>query len=286
MRVIMVPVADRPESTTALQVATGIAQRIDANIVGCHLRPHRDKDEDYKMGLQIFGGARKDWLEQLHKRSTDTAAKRAGATFADITAQAGFKAAKRASLDGKSTAVWREQVGSPDKLMSIIGPLSDLTVLSRPTAKGNIARMFMLAALMRGTRPVLILPPRQTRAPGKRIAIAWNQGPEAAAVVAACMPLLQAAEQVTIISCGAESRLGPKSQHLKLYLRHYGVEADHIATRGRDEQGELLGAYKDSNSDVLMMGAYSRTRFREMVFGGMTQFMLNKATLPVIMKHS
>ena len=47
-----------------------------------------------------------------------------------------------------------------------------------------------------------------------------------------------------------------------------------------------MGVYKDSRSDLLLMGAYSRARFRELVFGGMTEYMLTAAKLPVIMQHA
>ena len=57
-------------------------------------------------------------------------------------------------------------------------------------------------------------------------------------------------------------------------------------SRGRAEEKELLAAYKSSKSDLLLMGAYSRTRFREMVFGGMTEYMLTKVRIPVVMQHA
>jgi nucleotide-binding universal stress UspA family protein len=287
MRVILVPFSDRPESKTALGVAAGLADRVGANVVGCHLRPHREMDKDYQaFGLPLFGSPKKEWLEQLAKKSTDSAAKRAGKSFAELMTAKGFRLARRPSLKLKKGAIWIEQVGLPDKLMAIMGPLSDLTVVSRPAANGHIARMFLLAALLQSSRPVLILPANQVRIPGKRIAIAWNQSAESARVVSACMPLLETAEQVTIISCGPEGRLGPKAKHLQSYLKNYGVDAAVKATRGKDEVAELLATYKETKSDLLLMGAYSRARFREMVFGGMTQYMLTKAKIPVVMQHS
>ena len=120
---------------------------------------------------------------------------------------------------------------------------------------------------------------------GKRIAIAWNQSAEVARVVSACMPLLQQAEQVTIVSAGLENRLGPKAAQLQSYLKLYGVKAEVVVSRGRNEEQELMSAYKKSTSDLLLMGAYSRARFRELVFGGMTQFILTKSNIPVIMQH-
>ena len=49
---------------------------------------------------------------------------------------------------------------------------------------------------------------------------------------------------------------------------------------------ELMAAYRDSKSDLLLMGAYSRTRLREIVFGGMTEYMLWKAKIPLIIQHA
>ncbi|MDP6437820.1 MAG: universal stress protein [Gammaproteobacteria bacterium] len=287
MKSILVPVSNRPESKTALLAAADLAMRVDANITACHLRPHRDIDRDYSpVGVPLFGTPKNQWIEQLHKKSTATAARETKKFFHELVPEAGLKIVKRTPLGTSGTAIWQEKVGSPDRLMAILGPVNDLTVLSRPSAKAGVARMFALAALLRSSRPVLFLPPRQSKAPGKRVAIAWHQGAETGQLVTAAMPILQTAEQVTIIHCGPEIRLGPKSSHLKIYLRNWGINAKVIATRGRNEEAELLAAYRDSKSDLLLMGAYSRARLREVVFGGMTEYMLWKAKIPLIIQHA
>jgi hypothetical protein len=287
MKVILVPVSDRPESAKALQVSAGLAQRVQANIIGCHLRPHRELDSDYKpTGLPLFGSANSSWLEELNSKSTKSAAHQAHKSFTEIVTDSGFSIVRNFPLNASACAEWQEKVGSPDRLMGIMGPLADLTVVSRPTAGGRVARLFMLAALMHSGRPVLILPPKQSRAPGKRIAIGWNQSAEVSRVIAACMPLLQAAEQVTVISCGPENRPGPKASQLKNYLKAWGVQCKVVKSRGRNEETELMNAYRESRSDLLLMGAYSRSRFRETVFGGMTELMLTRAKIPVILQHT
>jgi hypothetical protein len=129
------------------------------------------------------------------------------------------------------------------------------------------------------------MPPGKAGMPGKRIAIAWNQSPEAARVVSACMPLLQAAEEVHIICAGRDNQLGPKSGQLAAYLTHYGIKANKVMTAGHDERAELTASFRDTGSDLVLMGAYSRARFRELVFGGMTELMLRKSSVPVIMQH-
>jgi nucleotide-binding universal stress UspA family protein len=286
MRVLLVPVSDRPESKAALQVAIALATRLNGNVVGCHLRPHRDPAKGYKeSGLPLFGGADHEWLNELGKKSTESVALKAHKMFEQAVAAADFTLARRPRLGMERSAIWQEKVGVPDKVLGILGPVADLTVVTRPAAKSNVARLFLMAALMHTGRPVLVLPPAQTKVPGKRIAIAWNQGAEVARVVSACMPLIQQAEEVSIVSCGLENRLGPKANQLQGYLKHYGVNAAVITSRGRNEETELLEAYKKTRSDLLLMGAYSRPRFREVVFGGMTQHMLAKAKIPIIMQH-
>ena len=289
MHVLLIPFADRPESRAALQVAIELADRVSANVVGCHLRPHRDLARGYKpRGLPLFGSADKEWLEELGRKTTDSATQRAKKSFAKMVEESGYRLARhpgKRAVDGKH-AIWQERVGLPDKIMAIAGPLSDLVVTTRPSTSGNVARMFMLAALLQSSRPVLVLPPKQLRAPGKRIAIAWNHSAEAARVVSDCMPLLQRAEQVTIITCGGARCLGPNAKQLQDYLRHHGVDSAVKITIGHKEDEELLDAYKASKSDLLLMGAYSRSRFHEMVFGGMTEYMLTKSRIPVIMQHS
>jgi nucleotide-binding universal stress UspA family protein len=287
MKVIMVPVSNRPESRVAMEVAAGLANRLGANIVGYHLRPHRDATKGYQTdGLPLFGCAKRSWLEEFDRKSTKSAAHQARQIFVEVAAKAGLKEVRTPPLGGEGTAHWQEKVGSPDRLMAILGPVADLTVITRPAANGRVARMFLMAALLHTGRPVLILPANAAKEPGRRIAIAWNQSSEASRVVAACMPLLQQAEQVTIVSCGPESRPGPKSSQLKSYLRYWGVDAKAIVTPGKKEEAELIDAYRKSRSDVLLMGAYSRSRVGEIVFGGMTEYVLSRTKIPVIMQHN
>ena len=182
--------------------------------------------------------------------------------------------------------MWSEKVGSPDKLMSIFGPLTDLIVVSRPEKKGGVADMFLHAALLQSSRPVLILPKGGKKSVGTHIMIGWNQSVEAARTVSAVTPLLVAAETVTIVSCGAEDRAGPKSTQLARYLAHYGVKASRLSTRGRDIEGELAAAYQETGADLMIGGAYSKSRWREKILGGTTEWMIHKSRMPVLIHHT
>lgn len=285
MRVIFIPVADRPECARALQTAFSLGQQLGASIHGCHIRPHSYSKVSLPSALSAFEDHEGSWKSACKGKKTHKNAAPARVLFAGVAESHDYKIIKRPhSTPG---AIWQESVGSPDKLLSIMGPVSDLIVVSRPPDKrGKIARLFMLAALRNSSRPVLVLPQSGDSTIGKRISIAWNQSAEAAQAVAAAMPLLQLAEQVNIITCGSENEVGPKSRQLATYLLFWGVKAGHVRAQGGDHAKAILKAHKEARSDLLVMGAYSRSRLSQRIFGGVTEHMLYEADIPVLMLHT
>ena len=197
--------------------------------------------------------------------------------------KAGFEVIRRARQE--PGALWMEKVGSPDRLMGIAGPLADLIVVSRPQKQGGVAEMFLNAALLESGRPVLIIPNANRKAVGTRVCIGWNQSIEAAHSVAAVIPLLKEAEEVTIVSCGPEDQPGPKSTQLVQYLKFYGIKADREATRGRDVEKELAETCRARGANLLVAGAYSKSRWREKIFGGTTEWLIHDCKLPVLLQH-
>ena len=274
MRDILVPVADRPECARALQTAFDLGKKLGASVTGCHIRPHR-----YSKVTLSPAFADAAW----RRKSTKGAPSAARTLFQAIAEKNGFKVTRRSSI--AQTAVWLEKVGSPERLMAIFGPVTDLVVVSRPTKPGNVADMFLHAALIESGRPVLVLPQSNLKSIGRHVAIAWNQSADAARAVTAAMPLLQEADDVTIITCGSEDKAGPKSSHLAAYLRNWGVHSKRKTTRGRDVEAELVAAAKEAGADLLIGGAYSRRRWRQKIFGGTTEYLIRTAKLPILLLH-
>mgnify|MGYP001828597442 CR=1 FL=1 len=275
MRVILVPVAGRPECTRALSVAFDLAARVGASVTGCHMRPHRYDDVRY---APTSGEG--EWKRRSGSKTSRAAAK---SLFEKKAAQASFPIRRKPSVE--SSAHWDEKVGSPVKLMGIVGPMADLIIAHRPVKNGGIADLFLGAALHESERPVLILPRSVPKAVGTRICIGWNQSPEAARTVASVMPLIAAADEVSIVVCGPEDRAGPKSRQLVHYLGHYGVKATCVHTRGRHIEDELLQSYRDLGANLLVTGAYSKSRWQEKIFGGTTEWLVRKSKLPVLMQQ-
>ncbi|MFO8155038.1 MAG: universal stress protein [Thiohalospira sp.] len=148
------------------------------------------------------------------------------------------------------------------------------------------------AAVLAG-RPVLALPYAWQRRPiGARVVIGWNGGRESARAVADALPMLRAAETVRVVVVGSQQ--GPRERHgdlpgadIAAHLARHGVPVEAYSQGISDipVPDALLSAAADFDADLLVMGAYGRSRFREMVLGGTTRRILNEMTLPVLLSH-
>ncbi|MGJ8663518.1 MAG: universal stress protein [Marinicella sp.] len=289
MKVIFIPVSDRPECALALHHGFVLGQLTKSSVVGCHIRAHTsssislpEETTDSIIAVDSYDLA---WEAALKESNQGEDPIKACNLFNNMAQQFNYKLSKKPK--SKPCAIWTEKVGSPERLFSIMGPVSDLILISRPIKEGrSLAKTFMLTAIMNSSSPVLVLPQSQITTLGKRICIAWNQSTEAALAVKAAMPLLRQADEVNIITNGPEDRPGPKSAHLKQYLRHWGVKSNHVFTNGLNDTQAILTGYNQTESDLLVMGGYSRSRLRQRVFGGVTEHMLNEANIPIFILHS
>lgn len=280
MSVILVPAADRPECVVALDAAFRLAESLGANVAGCHVRAKR-RESSTQARASVRAA---ETGEPAELAPIDSAAARR--LFAETAQAHGFAVTRRFALRHQHRAVWHQLVGTPSYALRIAGPVADFSIVSRPkSTSGGRARAFLLAALLDTGRPVLVLPQRGVRELARRIVIAWNQSPDAAAAATAAIPLLRGAERVLIASSGPENRAGPRSSQLAQYLATFDIDAKCVRTRGRDVQGELQEVCRQAEADLLVMGAYSRHRLREILFGGVTEHMLFATHLPVFMLH-
>jgi nucleotide-binding universal stress UspA family protein len=145
--------------------------------------------------------------------------------------------------------------------------------------------------VLHSPRPVLVLPAKPAASlPGKQITVAWNGSNEAARAISSALPLLQRARMVHLVVFDADLEPDTHGQDpgadMAAYLAHHGVPVQVSNARGgRDEAGALLSFAADHASDLIVMGAYGRSRFRQLMLGGMTCSMLETSPLPLWMAH-
>ena len=129
--------------------------------------------------------------------------------------------------------------------------------------------------------------PGQKAAPddlGSRVAIGWNGSLEAARAVALTTDVLKAADEVTILTGGDEFH-GATTEDLIDYYRLRGIAAKVVRFDTRNPGAALLEKTADIRADLLVMGAYGHSHERETLFGGNTQTVVDRASIPVLLVH-
>ncbi len=192
--------------------------------------------------------------------------------------------------DNKPSAEWHAAIGIEREIFARAARLVDITVMARPTARIEDRLDSTLEAALSATgRPVMLVPPTTHFDLNlSNILVAWNDSPEASRAIAAALPLLKAATTVTVVTV-AEGAIDAKTaDSLVDYLKRHAVHASAFANyHGKINSVEslLLAVAKKTKANVIVMGAYTHSRVRELVFGGVTRHMLNHASIPIFMTH-
>jgi nucleotide-binding universal stress UspA family protein len=191
----------------------------------------------------------------------------------------------RAGPEGP-TASFASVTGREEDLVAQQARLADLTVVPHPEAGEDVSSSDALhAVLFDSGRPVLIAPRTAPPSIGTRVCVAWNGTAESAAAVYASLPWLERAQAVRVLSAEEYQRRGPGAQNLAAYLALHGVRAELATFRplDRDVGAGMLAAARDFGSDLLVMGAYSHSRLRQLILGGIDGRLWQAITVLVAM---
>ena len=185
-------------------------------------------------------------------------------------------------------AGWREMQGEEPEIVGQHGRLFDLIVVGRPEASMSRRwREIREAVLFETGRPVLLAPVETPPTLGRSVVIAWNGSTESARTIAFGMPFLVAAKRVEVLTVEGHTVPGPSGSEVVAHLARHGISAT-SRTLKPDERpaGEIiLDEAGDIGADLVLKGAFTRSRFRQVVFGGTTQHILDYAKIPVLLAH-
>lgn len=192
-----------------------------------------------------------------------------------------------------STDAGIAQIADMGRHVARLSRFSDLVVLGKPYGEGVgvEAEPVVEAALFEGRAPVLVTPEEnQLKGKPKTVLIAWNESIEAMTAIRRALPLLITADLVRIVVIDppqhGPERSDPGGMLAQMLARH-GVKCEiDVLSKTLPRVSDLLIRHTtDTNADLIVMGAYGHSRFREAILGGATRNMLEKATVPVLMAH-
>jgi nucleotide-binding universal stress UspA family protein len=278
MKTILVPMENSEAMQPALETALLLGRRNNAYIEGFALRW-----PIILAGLEMMGGLALDSLERDNLEEE----KRARQLF-----EAFMRKHEVPRLTDRTESLsfgWLDDASPEGDFIGRYGRVFDVIVMNRRNEKSTPLHDGAIeSVLFESGRPILLSPPSPPNQIATNILIAWNCSTEQARAIAFAMPLLHRADRVTVLTViGGTGVPGPSAEQLIQYLQRNGIVAEpkRVELDGRNTGEAILAAAQSSGCDLLIKGAYTQSRLRQMIFGGATQHIMAKATVPVLLAN-
>ena len=260
-----------------LDVALSLAGRFDAYLTGFFtvFRPEPGS-------FWVMGGGADYYAEFEHRREEQR-----GALERLFRAEI---------LRCKVAGEWQWSTEYANRSVAQAARLADLSIVGQfnpADPESFVADQFVENLVLSSGRPVLVVPYAGKFASiGSHVLLAWDGSREATRALHDALPFMSRAKQVTVLTINALSGEPPDSRipasDIAAIISRYGVNVATDDIEGVKDVpiGEtLLSRAADLDADLLVMGCYGHSRWRELVIGGATRSVLKSMTMPVLMSH-
>jgi nucleotide-binding universal stress UspA family protein len=297
MKMILVPNPDTTVDTAAIEIALMVAKAVTGHVEGLYIgtpapitvRTGRLGGYEATREVGIAPAAQRAQEEFARAaEARERAAEQARAKFQRICAAHSVPVCAPDAFDPVPSASWRQTEGSYASAVTMRAPAYDVMVVPNPSTT-TPAREIAEHTLLETGRPVLLSPARPEPDPSSSAMIAWSPSLQAWRAVAAAVPLMAMARRVEIVSVGEDDAAVAESRaDVIRYLGWHGITATarQVKPLSRSLGDTLLHEASEAGIGMLVMGAYSHSRVRELLLGGVTRHVLsNVAVTPVFMAH-
>jgi nucleotide-binding universal stress UspA family protein len=277
MKTILVPTEDNSAMQSALEAALLLARRYDSYIEGFALRW---SVADFA-AFDPTGGIPLE-MDKLAAARMEKQARQIFESFMQ-----GHNVPRSTAKTEALSFSWLDDAPQGEDFVGSYGRVFDVIVLSRPGANETfVHNRALYSGLFESGRPILLAPLALPPQIATNVLIAWNRSTEQARAIALAMPLLQKAKRVTVLTViGGTEVPGPSAEQLIHYLQRNGIAAEPMKVElgGKNTGQAILAAAQSLDCDLLIKGAYTQSRLRQMIFGGATRHVLENADIPVLL---
>ena len=240
---------------------------------------------DMGYGRMVATAEEVNWVAEERERLAQDARER----FARACAANGVPLrAANEDMGALPAASWRQAEGTYVEVAAARAAAFDLIVAASAAITDSLSAIAE-QSLLQQRRPVLLAPSQFTSGWGGTAMIAWDESPECWHAVSAAIPLLRLAQSVQIVSVDRHAdRRSASHTEAVAYLHCHGITATPrvVAPHLRSVGDTLLAVAGEGDASLLVMGAYSHSRLREMLMGGVTRHVLKNAVArPVLLAH-
>jgi nucleotide-binding universal stress UspA family protein len=276
-KTVLVHVDQSQESTTRVKLAAQIAKSHQAHLVGVAMTG---------ISRYVFDHGAFDPKDPVFAHHLDHLHQHARASLLAFD-----KAAASVGVDEIEARLVDDDAAGGVTLHARYADIAVIGQFDPSAAVPGVMSNFAETVVLNSGRPVLVVPHAgQPHGEFTRALLAWDGGLAASRAITGALPLLKQAGTTDVLvlhtSDDADAHGEQPGVDLALYLARHGVRVNVIEHRMSGDAGEaLLSAAADLGADLMVMGAYGHTRFREVILGGVTRTVLQSMTVPVLMAH-
>ncbi|WP_197467667.1 universal stress protein [Stenotrophomonas sp. DDT-1] len=168
---------------------------------------------------------------------------------------------------------------------------ADLAIVGLHRQDHGTEEAFANSLLLEAGIPIIFVPGETARMPPQRVLVAWKNTREATRAIHDALPILKVAKHVDILhvssGAGAGDNVNDAAAQLLAHLQQHSVSATLVQREPMDggTSPVILSHAEQSGADLIVAGAYGRSRASEYVFGGVTRTLLRSSPLPVLLSH-
>lgn len=284
LRCLLVPTAPGIDATRRLDAALRLGRRLHAHIRVAFMAPG---PADVLAGVASLVPMDGTTIEAI-ERGVREAAAEGKATLQAWCEQEGVAFASANGRLDTTFATWTELSGEVEPLLTLAGRVNDLVIVDRPNPKVPFTGRALDTALFSVGRPTLVIGDTVPHDLLDHVVIAWNGSLEAARLIGQSIALLHEATRVTVVHARTERFEEALAADLCAYLRWHGIVAEAVSLpveAGLSVGAAILAEADRRKASMLATGAYTHSRVREFLLGGVTRHVVEHARLPVLMAH-
>ena len=196
-----------------------------------------------------------------------------------------------ASHSAKDKIHWMTKRGEGDATLAKCARLYDLTIIGRYDAVLDEDQPELhpdMVAIISG-RPVLLVPREfDISTFNEHAVLAWDGKRAATRALSDAMQIIETKSLVTIITVSDDKAdLCMPDITIETALQRHGVKTEriHLQRKGKSVGNRILKFLEKTEANLLVMGAYEHSKFRQSIIGGVTSSVLKKAKLPILISH-
>ena len=179
---------------------------------------------------------------------------------------------------------WLSEELENQKYLGDLSRVYNVVIISRPYQELQSASLSSIqTTLFDGGRPVMLIPMNKQIDIGKKVVNSWNCTTESSRAVFAALPILKQASDVTILTVEKVITDGPSGEQVSELLASHGIDAKPVTISGDEKKigDSILDFSQSVDADLIVKGAYTQSRLREIIFGGATRHLMLHSEIPI-----